>query len=209
MKTRFPSILGVFAAILMVASFVVPMNIAAPSPVSADPGIMKWDTVSTPWSVSGKNDIVNWHGPDAGPAALVAAGFAGWPYTQTGYGNEIIDMAVGNDGMTVVWVARTLIDPTTGGVVAANSVNGALVAPGTAWLASIGQYRNLLYYSNNSGISASGTRVLTLIQHPLAPGGLNAFQVAIAPDDPKIWVVTSDLGTPALAAPPFGTAMTA
>ena len=58
MKTRFPSILGVFAAILMVASFVVPMNIAAPSPVSADPGIMKWDIVSTPAMQPAKNDMV-------------------------------------------------------------------------------------------------------------------------------------------------------
>jgi len=64
MKTRFPSILGVFAAILMVASFVLPVNIAAPAAVSADPGIMKWDTVSTPASIEGKNDVLNLHWQD-------------------------------------------------------------------------------------------------------------------------------------------------
>ncbi len=187
MINRFISILGGFAAILMVASFVVPMNIAVPSPVAADPGIMKWDTVSTPWSVSGKNDILNWHGPDAG---IDWYALANWPFDQTGYGNEILDMAVGNDGMSVVWVARTFLDPTTGGVVALNCPQGAV----NAWASSIGEYRNMLYYSNNSGISASVTRVLSLVQHPLAPGGLNAFQVAIAPDDSKVWIVTTDQG---------------
>ena len=101
MKTRFPSILGVFAAILMVASFVVPMNIAAPSPVSADPGIMKWDTVSTPGAVDGKNDIMNLHPQDPSPPL-------GW--SNDGWGSEIIDQAVANDGMTIYTVARAAIN---------------------------------------------------------------------------------------------------
>ena len=95
MKTRFPSILGVFAAILMVASFVIPINIAAPSAVSADPGIMKWDTISTPNQMIGKNDLLNAHGLGA----------------NTGQGSEILSMAVGNDGMTVAAVVRTWIAP--------------------------------------------------------------------------------------------------
>ncbi len=60
MKTRFPRILGVFAAIFMVASFVIPVSIAAPAAVSADPGIMRWDTVLTPNSMPLKNDIDNY-----------------------------------------------------------------------------------------------------------------------------------------------------
>ncbi|MCX6005864.1 MAG: hypothetical protein NTZ34_01215, partial [Chloroflexi bacterium] len=91
MKTRFPSILGVFAAILMVASFVIPVNIAAPSAVSADPGIMKWDTVSTPNAMAGKTDILNDH-------ALGA---------NTGQGSEILDMVLGNDGVTNYVIDRS------------------------------------------------------------------------------------------------------
>ena len=193
MKTRFPSILGVFAAILMVASFVVPMNIAAPSAVTADPGMMKWDTITTPGSVNGQNTILNWHGPDANFPAL--------PYDDTGYGSEIIDRAAGNDGSTVVWIVRQMIDPTLGGV----AMQNAPPAQALAWGAAIGRYRNLLYYSNNNGISAMGTRVLTLIQNPLCPGGVNAFQVAIAQDDPRTWIVTTDGGSiaPAYGVPPI------
>ena len=91
MKTRFPSILGVFAAILMVASFVVPMNIAAPAAVTADPGIMKWDTVHTPGSGVGYNDILNTHGLGA----------------NTGMGSEVLDMVAGNDGMSMAFIVRT------------------------------------------------------------------------------------------------------
>ncbi|MFA5066259.1 MAG: hypothetical protein WC566_12465, partial [Dehalococcoidia bacterium] len=104
MKTRFPSILGVFAAILMVASFVVPVNIAAPSAVSADPGIMKWDTVSTPISVSGKNDILNMKDP----VGITIDAMGGPPFS--GRGSSIDDMAAGNDGMTIAFLDRTFFD---------------------------------------------------------------------------------------------------
>ena len=99
MKTRFPSILGVFAAILMVASFVVPMNIAAPSPVSADPGIMKWDTVITPGSFPAKNDIFNPYWPEGGDSPR---------------GGEILDMAIGNDGITYAWIVKTFVSDLVG-----------------------------------------------------------------------------------------------
>ena len=59
MINKYPSILGIFAALMLVASFVVPVNLTNPAPVSADPGIMRWDTVSTPGSFSGRNDIVS------------------------------------------------------------------------------------------------------------------------------------------------------
>ena len=141
MKTRFPRFLGVFAAILMVASFVVPASVAAPSPVSADPGIMKWDTVSTPAAVVGKNDIVN--------------------------GNEILDMAVGNDGQTIYFIVRTgglnkLYVTTTSGIFTGGSRYTALTR-NTQW-----QTRK-----TSSGVTP------------------NLFQVAVAPDDPKFVAVTS------------------
>ena len=95
MKTRFPGMLGVFAAILMVASFVVPINIAAPAAVIADPGIMKWDIVSTPGSVLRKNDILNDHRDIAGAFADIPRG------------SEIISMADSKNGTTINAVVRT------------------------------------------------------------------------------------------------------
>ena len=153
MKTRFPSILGVFAAILMVASFVIPAHIAAPSAVSADPGIMKWDTVSTPNAVVGKNDILNLH--PAGPGA------------DWGFGSEIVSMAVGNDGMTNVFIVRNVLTAAMAGVVARNVATPAQAA---AWMASIVQYRNMLYYSNTTGIADTITRWFALVRHPNFPG---------------------------------------
>ncbi len=176
MKTRFPSILGVFAAILMVASFVVPMNVAAPSPVSADPGVMKWDTVSTPGYVEGKNDIMNIHPQD--PTPLLG-------YSQTGYGNEIIDQAVGNDGMTVYTIARAGIH------VPASSVPANLVA--VVGAGNIVAITNALFVSTNSGISNSLTKHNALFRNPDF-GLSNLYFVATAPDDPKFIAVVADTG---------------
>jgi len=132
MKTRFPSILGVFAAILMVASFVVPMNIAAPSAVSADPGIMKWDTVITPGAFPGKNDILNphWNGTAA---------------TGTPYGSEIIDFAIGNDGITYPFIVKTLVP----------DLIGALPPP-------VQPYINMFALSETMGIAAGFSKELSL-----------------------------------------------
>ena len=161
MKTRFPSILGVFAAILMVVSFVVPANIAAPSPASADPGIMKWDTVSTPNSVVGKYDILNPQYP--------------W---NNDWGSEILDMAVGNDGMTVAFIVRTLATKRGNGV----SVDG---------------YHNIFYKTTTSGIGTSPAGYNALVRNGQWQARMTAtdipelFQVALAPDDPKFVAVTS------------------
>ena len=48
MKTKYPSMFGLLAVFMLVASFIVPANLASPAAVEADPGICKWDTVSTP-----------------------------------------------------------------------------------------------------------------------------------------------------------------
>ena len=164
MRLKHPGILGVLAAILMVASFVIPVNIAAPAAVSADPGIMKWDTVSTPNSVVGQNDLLNVHGLGA----------------NTGMGNEILSLAVGNDGMTLAAIVRTWSPP----------LNPAGAAGG---------YINEFYYSNTAGIAFIITRWTALIRRPNWPNlgvtqylGGNLFQVAIAPDDPKFIAVTAD-----------------
>jgi hypothetical protein len=165
----------------MVASFVIPAHIAAPSAVSADPGIMKWDTVSTPNSVVGMNDVLNAH---VGPTGLFA---------DIARGSDILDMVAGNDGMTNVFIARAWLDAGTAGIIAGNAAPAQ--APG--WLAIAGaggRYQNVLYYSNTSGIADTITRYFALVRHPNFNAGSNLFQVAIAPDDPKVFAVTSDNG---------------
>ena len=199
MKTRFPRILGVFAAIFMVASFVIPVSIAAPAAVSADPGIMRWDTVLTPNSMPLKNDIDNYQmisdgntisTPPGGDGSNVPAGAA-----------RSSAMAVGNDGMTLAWVVRD-------------------------WGYTLTQfnpgYSNGLVWSNTAGIAAAGTKELGLIRSPgfvigvgdpdlgYPQGGTaatgpwngapaNCYQVAIAPDDPKFIAVTCDPASSATA----------
>ncbi|MFA5400629.1 MAG: hypothetical protein WC359_09335 [Dehalococcoidia bacterium] len=172
--------------LLMVASFVVPVNIAAPSAVSADPGIMKWDTVSTPMSVSGKNDILNEKDVTIG--------------NFNGMGSSINGMAAGNDGMTIAFIDRTWFDRVSAGVVTAVAPTSTTVGvnnnPAAEWaLYPNGGYFTGLYYSTNSGIAATITRDLALVRSPNFPGGANLFQVAIAPDDPKVMAVTSDVGS--------------
>ena len=212
MKTKFQNILGVFAVILMVASFVVPINIAAPSAVSADPGIMKWDTVATPASVGGKNDIMNDHYP-VGIATSATTAVAGDP--GLGKGSSINGMAVGNDGATIAFIDRTWMGTFPNAIVMANdapktvsTVGRSALPPGNVgavtgeWDAAIsgpgtkaGDYFSALYFSRNSGVSADITRYLSLIRTVNYPGGANLYQVAIAPDDPNVMVVTSDRGS--------------
>jgi len=163
MKTRFPSILGVFAAILMVASFVVPMNIAAPAAVTADPGIMKWDTVSTPGSVFGRNDILNFH----------AAG------QMTGRGSEIQDMAVANDGVTAAFIGRGSLG-VLNELLALASINGIFVTNNSGISGQITRELGLMRVPQFRYIFGGN-------ELPV-----NLYSVAIAPDDPKIIAVTAD-----------------
>ncbi|MGD0855709.1 MAG: hypothetical protein ABSA18_07865, partial [Dehalococcoidia bacterium] len=151
MRIRFPGILGIFSVILMVVSFLIPVNIAVPSAVSADPGIMKWDTISTPGSYPTQNDIINSFGTGA----------------NTGQGSEIIDLAAGNDGTTLIAIDRT-------------------------WSGKY--YFNKIYRSGNAGISFSGSRDTIIRRHPLwAASGSNRdiYQVVLAPDDPKFIVIST------------------
>jgi hypothetical protein len=173
--------------LLMVASFVLPVNIAAPSAVSADPGIMKWDTVSTPASIEGKNDVLNLHWQDPTVQGAVCNIYG---YDQTGFGNEIIDMAVGNDGMTIYWIVRTVIN------VPASSNPGTLPAPFNT--GSFFATANALYKSTNNGISATLTQFLALFRNTQF-GLTNCYWVAVAPDDPKFVAVVTGVQNDATA----------
>jgi hypothetical protein len=69
---------GGLAALLLVASFIIPINLATPSPVEA--GICKWDTVDMPGSVAARADLAP--------------------------GSEIQKLVVGNDGKTILAIVK-------------------------------------------------------------------------------------------------------
>jgi len=91
MKKNLFNIPAVCITALMLASLVIPVNICMPHAVSADPGIMRWDTVVTPGSedatVFGRFDVVNPHNPDP-------------------RGSEVLSMAVSNSSDTVSTVIK-------------------------------------------------------------------------------------------------------
>ena len=73
MKTKYPSMFGVLAALLLVASFIIPTNLASPSAVQA--GVCKWDQVEMPGSILARADVLP---------------------------SEVYKIAAGNDGVTVL-----------------------------------------------------------------------------------------------------------
>jgi len=60
MKTKYPSIFGILAIFMLVASLVVPANLASPTTAEAgfDAGICKWDNLEMPNSQRGRWDIL-------------------------------------------------------------------------------------------------------------------------------------------------------
>jgi len=168
MKTKYPGIFGILVAVMLVASFVVPTNMISPAPVGADPGVCKWDALSTPGYLPLKNDL---------GGAL---------------GYDIHDMAVGGDSATVLLVAQYYLP-------------GIVLPP---QLPPEGTLTNNLYYTNNNGISFTGTKNTAFQQEYFdffnipkamytAAGGSalypNVYSVAIAPDNPSFWAIsTSD-----------------
>ena len=132
--------------------------LASPAAVSADPGIMRWDTVITPGSIMNKWDIVNLHGLGA----------------NTGQGSEIIDMAAGNDGKTVAAIVRMWVPEITGSIA----------------LLPAGVYKNIVLMSFDGGITFSD--LMSGLNSPILSTAPNFFQVAIAVDDPKVIVLTSE-----------------
>ncbi len=125
-------------------------------------------------------------------------------YNNVEMGSSIIGMANGNDGMTVAYIERSYLNPADAAVVSADAPTSTTVGlaanPQAEWAnwalpGAAGGYTNSLYYSTNTGISATVTRSLAIIRAQNFPGGANAYQVAIAPDDAKTMVVTTDRGS--------------
>jgi hypothetical protein len=168
MKTKYPSIFGLLAAVLLVASFVLPTGLVSPASVAADPGICKWDALTTPGYLPLKNDIGN------------------------GLAYEIHDMVVGGDGATVLLVAQywlpesvlpTQLPPA--GTHTNNlyySSNNGLSFSGTKNTAF-----QQAYFDYNNITTAQYTAFDGERLYP------NVWMVAIAPDNPSFWaIVTTD-----------------
>jgi len=68
MKTKYPSIFGILAIFMLVASLVVPANMASPTTAEAgfDAGVCKWDNLEMPDSVVGKWDVLGPNGLGGG-----------------------------------------------------------------------------------------------------------------------------------------------
>ena len=95
MKIKYPSIFGVLAILMLVASFVVPARLASPAPAEALNAICQWDVVPTPGMVAGLsmdiravsevNQIVI--GPD-GKTFWIVDNAANWPVAIATLGME-------------------------------------------------------------------------------------------------------------------------
>jgi len=142
---------------LLVAAAValLPSGLLKPSSTEAAPGVMRWDTVTTPGSVPGKNDILN-------------------PYiniNDTFTGSEIRDLAVGNDGK--ILLAAVTVDNRT---VVGSNIPGPL---------------GILYTTADGGISWSTAAYRRLASNNAWTPDKHVYNVTVAPDDEKIWVVAA------------------
>jgi len=150
---------------LLVAAVValLPAGLLNPRSVEADPGIMRWDTVSTPGSVSNRNDILSHVGDNL-------------------TGSEIRDLAVGNDGKTLI--AAVTVDNRT---IPGNNNPGPL---------------GVLYTTADGGISWSTASYRRLTDSAGWSAGDHLYNAVIAPDNSKIWAVSvGDNGTGAYWGP--------
>jgi hypothetical protein len=121
MKTKYPSMFGVLAAFLLVASFIIPTSLASPSPVQA--GVCKWDQVEMPGSILARFDV-GWIGP-----------------------SDVQKVVVGNDGATVLAVVN--FDYT--GMGAGHSWPWLMVSPLMGILWDSTPYQNLMAQWNADG----------------------------------------------------------
>jgi len=90
-KKRSPK--PIYVCLLLAALVALPSGLLNPHQAEAAPGIMRWDTVTTPNSVPNRNDVLN-------------------PYIGDNFrGSEIRDLAVGNDGR--ILIAAVTVDNRT------------------------------------------------------------------------------------------------
>ena len=126
MNKRFPGIVGLLVALLLVVSFVVPANMVSPTGVKADPGILEWTIVDTPDSIP------------VYVKEVYSPGIAGGP----DMGSEIIKLLIAPDGNTM-WavIGMGQLSGTVAGTYQAagaqmnfrKSTNGGRIWSGTAY----------------------------------------------------------------------------
>jgi hypothetical protein len=140
MKTKYPNLFGILAALMLVVSFVLPASMASPTSVAADPGICKWDTLPEPGAIFG---------------TFVVGGY-------NGLGTEIIDYAAGNDSNSVAFIVR--FDTSYAAVWGAGAVNVLLTSASKGLFPTLGAYTAL---ARASGFGGKGAR--NLFQIVMAP----------------------------------------
>ena len=126
-------------------------------PYSASAGIMRWDTVSTPNSQPDRNDVLN---------PLFSDNLPG--------GSEIRDVAIGNDGQTLI--AAVTIDTWTVTPELPGQPHGA---------------QGIIMASSNSGITWTHSPYIHLTNSNGWAAGNHVYNVRIAPDDSRLWIATA------------------
>jgi hypothetical protein len=162
MKTKYPNLFGILAALMLVVSFVLPASMASPTSVAADPGICKWDTLSEPGAIFG---------------TFVVG-------TYNGLCTEPIDIAMGNDSNTVAFIVTV---PATYGSVWGPAPPAPYPGPRNILVTSTskGVFCTLGVYSSlyrTPGFGGNGAR--NLFQVVMAPD--NAQYMAVTSDNGTI-----------------------
>ena len=153
MKIKRFNLLLPYLAVVVIASMLAPISLFNPLPARADAGIMRWETVNTPASSPGKYDVFN-------P-----------PFNTDNFtGSEIRDLAIGNDGKTLL--AAVTVDNRT---INSSNIKGPL---------------GVLFNTTNNGISWSLSAYRTLNGSAGWSAAYHVYNAVMAPDNSKIWAVS-------------------
>ncbi|MGD0355304.1 MAG: hypothetical protein ABSB31_07680 [Dehalococcoidia bacterium] len=167
----------------VISNFLLPGGSLLSLPAEASPGIMCWETVSTPYSYPGRNDILN---------PLIGGAFTG---------SEIRDLSIGSDGATLL--SAVTVDARYINAAAAPGPLGVLLASpdrGLSW--TISPYLHLV----NAAGWTPGNHVYNVLIAPDNPNLWAATAGGLSSGPVQLWV-SSDAGAtwsnslvPALAA---------
>ncbi len=178
MKTKYPNMFGLLAVFMLVASLVVPANVANPAPVQADPDILRWSILNTPDGLPPQNLI-----KEVGNMSIPL------PFGIPDTGSEVAKVVVGSDGSTMYGLMNA-----NGTLIWAN-ILGGLIA-NTFWPGGLFLNGPILAESTTGGWIWS----IAITQNLARDGAAGpVWDVAVAPDDPNfLAVVTSRNATAAV-----------
>ena len=183
MKTRFPSMFGLLAVFMLVASLVVPANVANPAPVQADPDVLRWSILDTPDSVP-PPDLLKELASQAN--ALNAAGLG-----PARLGSEVVKVVVASDGRTMYGLVnapgfqmRLQIAPPAAAIAAGTTAT----LPAWSWPVGWDVDGPVLVKSTTGGwIWDAGC-----LQNLFNAGAMGpVWDVAVAPEDPNFLAVVT------------------